>query len=413
MPQSAHGLLELPQYKLPNGDLVHTHHGYADGVKTLHLKAPADSTTYSLGNGSEKDGFDSATSDGKQVSGVDCNNSPNSHAPGNTPSSKAPILSNSPKPHEDLATPTSDMAGASPFVTVRSGNGSSSGNIDMIASRGSRANSVGSIGPNDPAWSNLHGNESSPSVNMPSPSKHVEDLLGNEDSIELNDDVCREKCPNPNINNTDIMDPEHVAIFIMGHLDRLATAYLPTTGEFPSLLNTDTHTNDPSTITPTSSNGTFCVDSRPETFELLLSFFSITGCNMTNDTKHESLQSTPTLQNISKINRATRPQVVLACLKLLRANLANLISNSTSINAKLNTVLSHLKEKLIDTLQDPKQSVGLTDAQIRDPNKHLNGIPSNITQILYAIQTESANVLSVAYNCFTPVQAILSSCTQS
>ena len=198
------------------------------------------------------------------------------------------------------------------------------------------------------------------------------------------------------------MDPEHVAIFIMGHLDRLATTYLPTTGEFPSLLNTDTHTNDPSTITPTSSNGTFCVDSRPETFELLLSFFSITGCNMTNDTKHESLQSTPTLQNISKINRATRPQVVLACLKLLRANLANLISNSTSINAKLNTVLSHLKEKLIDTLQDPKQSVGLTDAQIRDPNKHLNGIPSNITQILYAIQTESANVLSVGLQLFYP-----------
>ena len=35
MPQSAHGLLELPQYKLPNGDLVNTRHGYAGGVKNL------------------------------------------------------------------------------------------------------------------------------------------------------------------------------------------------------------------------------------------------------------------------------------------------------------------------------------------------------------------------------------------
>ena len=89
------------------------------------------------------------------------------------------------------------------------------------------------------------------------------------------------------------MDPEHVAIFIMGHLDRLATAYLPTTGEFPSLLNTDMHTNDPTTITPASCNGTFCVDSRPETFELLLSFFSITGCKMTNDTNNENFTIDP------------------------------------------------------------------------------------------------------------------------
>ena len=81
--------------------------------------------------------------------------------------------------------------------------------------------------------------------------------------------------------------------------------------------------------------------------------------------------------------------------------MAKLISNSTSINAKLNTVLSP-EGKAIDTLQDPKRSVGLTDAEIRDPDKHLNGIPSNITQILYAIQTESANVLSVGLQLFYP-----------
>ena len=66
------------------------------------------------------------------------------------------------------------------------------------------------------------------------------------------------------------------------------------------------HTNDPTTITPAVAMERLC-GFAPETFQLPLSFFSITGCKMTNDTNNETLQSTPTLQNISN-QCTTRPQ---------------------------------------------------------------------------------------------------------
>ena len=420
MPSSAQGLLELPQYKLPD-ELVEENIGSARSMKNnsssnLLGTIKGDSVKYSAS--STVTDSDSNKKESKKPSSINIsnvgnvNNAPNmlhhGNAGLNTPSSNSHLSNSSPKPHDDLTTPTSAMSGHSPFATIRNSNSNGTvpstngnGNLNNASpSRTTRINSVGSVGPNDPAWSNIHGNDASPSVHAMSPSKHHDDLLDNEDSIEL--DYKLEQTEEELLRHAkrNDIDPEHVAIFIMGHLDRLATSYLPVRGEYPSFFNTNTRAKEGTAANTNNSNGTFCVDTRPETFELLLSFFSITGRAMSTSSSNKKTK--PALPSISKMNRSTRPQIVLACLKLLRANLAKLISDGSSINAKLDRVLFHLKDKLIDMLEDPKRSVGLTNADIEDPNRHLHGIPSNITQILYEIQTESANVLSVGLQLFYP-----------
>ena len=214
-----------------------------------------------------------------------------------------------------------------------------------------------------------HGGSEDPASRDPviEHDKHKLDGSGNRDVI----------APDSSAETPDI-DPEHAAIFIMGHLDRLAASYIPHKNDLPSLYSPANPLRSSNSIAANEDGehlGSFCVDVRPETFALLLSFFSLTGYEDPN----------------CDVQKSTRPQIVLACLRLLRANLAKLI-RSGRVHEGMESVLKRLKEKLLEMIQNPRHVIGQSKSKL----------PSSVSPVLVAIQRESAAVLIVGLQLFYP-----------